>query len=150
LDDKQAARLFTGAMTRFSSLAGWSLGLLLITGAYGVWLHIHSWGGLTSTYGMALVTKLALVAPMIGLGALGRYHVLPELQRSIGESSRAGRLDRAGEGRSRSASPGELAFLGEGDRVGDSISGLRFIVFECVLAVGVLAIPRCSPDHAPT
>ncbi|HET8760491.1 MAG TPA: CopD family protein [Nitrospiria bacterium] len=165
--ERHAARLFTRAMARFSTVAGWSLGALLLTGAYGVWLHIHSWAGLAGAYGTALLVKLAFVAPMIGLGALGRFDNLPELQTMTGEAFRSTWLARVAA--ASFATIRRLSGVDPLRATHETIAAvrsrsLRFIVWECVFAVGVLAgtsvltqtmpphvtdfaVPEASPHH---
>ncbi len=153
LDEKPAARLFTRALGRFSTVAGWAVGVLIATGAYSIWLHIPSWAGLSGTYGIALIAKLALVAPMIGLGALARFVSLPTLRALTGEPARSGPFTRFATtclavarrmaGR-RTASAGATAAQ-------IRRRCMRFILFECVLAVGVLAgtavLTQTMPPH---
>ena len=73
------------ASLRLSTLAGFSLALVLIPGIYNAWLQIDSWHGLwTTLYGQLLVAKVALVAAMAALGALNRYRYVPAIQRHAG------------------------------------------------------------------
>lgn len=166
-DEREAARLFTRAMARFSTVAGWSLGALLLTGAYGVWIHVHSWAGLASPYGSALLAKLVFVAPMIALGALGRYDNLPELQIMTGETFRSTWIARAAA--ASFAAVRRLFRIDPLRATHETIAAvrvrtLRFVAAECVFAVGVLvgtavltqtmpphvtdfAVPEASPHH---
>jgi len=153
-DEAHAARFFTRAMTRFSTVAGWSLGALLLTGAYGIWLHIHSWAGLTSTYGTALIVKLAFVAPMIALGALGRYDNLPELQSLTREPAHNTWLSRAA---AASLAVIKRRFITAPLRsprepiAAVRTRTIRFIVMECAFAVVVLVgtavLTQTMPPH---
>lgn len=62
----------TRAVPLFSRMAVTAVALLLVTGLYGSLLHIKSWEGLVTTaYGWSLLAKLALLVPLLGLGA---YH----------------------------------------------------------------------------
>ncbi len=153
LDEKTAVRLFTCALARFSTVAGWAVGILVATGAYGIWQHIPSWAGLSSTYGIALVVKLALVAPMIGLGALARFVSLPTLRALTGEPARSGPMTRFATtllitARRLAGRPTASAGV-----TATQIRRrcMRFILFECALAVGVLAgtavLTQTMPPH---
>ena len=153
LDEEAAARLFTRALDRFSTVAGWAVGILVATGAYGIWQHIPSWAGLSSTYGIALVVKLALVAPMIGLGALARFVSLPTLRALTGEPARSGPLARFA---TQCLTVARLMAVRRTASAGASATlirrrCMRFILFECGLAVGVLAgtavLTQTMPPH---
>jgi uncharacterized membrane protein len=64
----------------FSILAGWSLALVVASGAYNGWVEVSSLRALwTTVYGRILVTKVALVLAVAGVGATNRYRVLPAL-----------------------------------------------------------------------
>ncbi len=153
LDEKAAAHLFTRALGRFSTVAGWAVGILVATGAYSIWLHIPSWAGLSGTYGIALIVKLALVAPMIGLGALARFVSLPTLRALTGEPARSGPFARFATtclvaarrmaGRHTASAGATAAQIRR--------RCMRFILFECALAVGVLAgtavLTQTMPPH---
>ncbi len=154
LDESRAARVVTRAMNRFSTVAGWSLAVLILTGMYGVWQHIHAWAGLTSAYGAALLVKLALVAPMIALGAVGRYDNLPELQTKTGETFRITWLSRTAAG--SFAAIRRLFGIDPLRAAHETIAAVRtrtvrFIVVECAFAVGVLigtaVLTQTMPPH---
>ena len=65
---------------RFSRLAGWSLLIVVVTGAYNAWVQLPDVAALWNTpYGRILLAKLALVAGLATLGATNRYALLPRL-----------------------------------------------------------------------
>jgi putative copper export protein len=67
-------------LRRFSTLAGWCLGLVVATGFSNACLQVGSLHALATTaYGRILVAKVALVAAMACLGAANRFAVLPGL-----------------------------------------------------------------------
>ncbi|MCY3784394.1 MAG: copper resistance protein CopC [Chloroflexi bacterium] len=71
LDDHPRRRLMGALLARFSTIATISVGALVITGAFATWIQVVELPRLAQTdYGRALVAKLALVAPLIGLGAV--------------------------------------------------------------------------------
>jgi copper resistance protein D len=64
----------------FSMLAGWSLALVVASGAYNGWVEVSSPSALwTTAYGRILVAKVALVLAVAGVGATNRYRVLPAI-----------------------------------------------------------------------
>ncbi len=68
---------------RFSALAAISVAVLIGTGLYPALLHIPSQKALwQTTYGMALVTKLSLIIPLLLLGAANLLVVGPRLRRN--------------------------------------------------------------------
>lgn len=69
------------AAPRLSTVAFWSVELLLVTGLYQAWAHIAVPSLLTTTsYGLALVAKLALFLPMLVLAGVQRFVILPRLK----------------------------------------------------------------------
>ncbi len=81
-------RLCRVLVPRISSLAAVSLGVVLVTGIYSSWLHVPSLRAfLITDYGRALLVKLALVVPLIALGALNRFALHPRLQAAGGETT---------------------------------------------------------------
>ena len=75
-------------MRRFSDIAGVALAVVVVT---GVWRAVAETGGLRALvdtdYGRLLLAKVALVAVLVGLGALNRYRYVP----AVGGSARAAR-----------------------------------------------------------
>lgn len=67
-------------VSRFSSAAGISLGVVILTGLYASMLHLPGFQAfITSPYGRALLLKLLLVAPLLALGAFNRFVARPRL-----------------------------------------------------------------------
>jgi copper transport protein len=63
-------RLWASVLHRFSPLALACVALLLLTGLYQSWAQLATPAALTATpYGLALLVKLAFVAPLLLLGA---------------------------------------------------------------------------------
>jgi copper transport protein len=68
-------------VARFSDVALVCVGILALTGLYSAWLHVGSLGALWPTsYGRALLIKLALVAGLVTLGAFNLLWVRPRLR----------------------------------------------------------------------
>jgi len=67
-------------VARWSRAAGTSLGVLLLTGLYGMWLHLPAVSALTQTaYGRTLAIKLLLVVVIATLGALTHFVFRPRV-----------------------------------------------------------------------
>ena len=76
-DDRRA---FLSALTpRFSALAILSVGVLAITGLYSGWAQVTTFAATNTPYGLTLVSKLALLTPLLALGALNLLWVRPRL-----------------------------------------------------------------------
>ena len=91
--EHERAGLLAPLVGRFSSLGLWCVGLLTLSGLYQSWVHVGQPDGLTRTsYGLALLLKLALVLPLVALGALNLLLNRPGLARAAALSTRqAGR-----------------------------------------------------------
>ena len=64
------------ALSRFSTAASISLGLIGITGLYLAWVHINSMGDLLySDYGKVLIIKLSIALPVLLLGAYHQFWI---------------------------------------------------------------------------
>lgn len=129
---------------RFSTVAVTSVGALIAAGAYNTYVHVHSSTLLIGTsYGRILIVKWALVLPMLALGAVSRYGVLPLLQAHAGRSSR-GFLARRVSGWIKpilnNPTPLELERW-----------FFRLIMIEAILGLGVLAcsawMTQLPPPH---
>ena len=64
---------------RFSLLASLCVSTVIITGVYNTWAQVTVLPALRTPYGMTLLVKLALVLPLLGLGALNLLWVRPRL-----------------------------------------------------------------------
>ena len=71
-------------VNRFSRLALVCVALLIVTGAYQSWIHVHTPGLLVSTdYGKALSLKLAIFVVMLSYGALNFFSTRRLLRHSL-------------------------------------------------------------------
>jgi putative copper resistance protein D len=69
------------ALQRFSQISLIAVLTLLVTGLINGWLMVGSWEALVTTiYGRLLLGKVFVVGIMVGLGALNRLHLLPQIQ----------------------------------------------------------------------
>jgi putative copper resistance protein D len=67
-------------LRRFSSLATWSVGVLVLSGALNTWFMtngLHAFFG--TDYGDLVLVKIALLVVMLGFGAANRYWLTPQL-----------------------------------------------------------------------
>jgi copper transport protein len=77
----EATRVCAQLVPRFSAMALAAVGSLVLTGVYQGWLHVGTLTALTSTqYGQALLHKIALIVPTLGLGALHLLVITPRLR----------------------------------------------------------------------
>jgi copper resistance protein D len=148
LDEKSRLRLVTAGCRHFSKTAVRCVAILILTGIYNTWLHVATIADFVSTtYGITLMLKIALVAAMLGLGALSRYYILPSLQKRTGQSPRQtfiGRLVNGG-----------ICLLAERADSLDSVTLQRrfktFVAVECLFALCVLGLTafltQTSPPH---
>src|SRR2546430_3304922 len=75
----EAAPLARIVLGRFSRMAAYAVALVLGGGVVLSLLLVGTWGALLGTpYGWVVLGKIALFAPMVGLGAFNRYRLIPE------------------------------------------------------------------------
>ena len=80
-------RALAGAVPRFSRLAVACVAVLVVTGAYQFWLHVGSIEALfTTVYGVTLSMKLALILPLLALGAFNLLVTRPGFRLLVRES----------------------------------------------------------------
>ncbi len=80
---------------RFSAVATVAVGLIVVTGAYSAWLQVVEPERLWRTeYGLLLVVKLALVAPLLALGGVNLGWTRPRLAGAGAAGARAARALR--------------------------------------------------------
>lgn len=130
---EQNVKLIADMAGRLSTLAGISLAVVLLTGAYNFWIEVRTFSALwTTPYGNILCIKLLLVLVLIILGASNRYISIPLLKCLAGyPPSGNGRLQRF-----------MLHYLSRIQRNTDGTStALHFahkVIAEVILVVGVL------------
>jgi copper transport protein len=80
LADESRAWLNLTLALNFSVLAAASVGVLILSGSYLASKHVGSWTALFGTaYGLALLAKLALILPTLGIAALNLLILKPKL-----------------------------------------------------------------------
>jgi copper transport protein len=78
--EHERPQLLGSIVSRFSSVAVWCVGLLVLTGLYQSWVHVGQTDGLWRTsYGVTLLVKLGLVGPLLVLAAVNLFTVRPGL-----------------------------------------------------------------------
>jgi copper transport protein len=121
--------LIVGALRRFSAVASVSVALLLLTGVISAVIEVDRVADLLqSPYGQALLAKLLLLVPLLGIGAVNAYVLRPGLQEET-EGSLRGR---------------EEALAGLELRLGNLVR------WELVIALGVLVIAGFLSQETPT
>lgn len=76
--------LATRAVPRFSNMAVVSVLVLLTAGVVNGYLQVRSWSPLWETeYGLLLLAKVALVIPLLALGAYNNRYAVPRLRAGI-------------------------------------------------------------------
>jgi len=76
--------LATRAVPRFSNMAVVSVATLLIAGVINGYLQVRTWSALWETeYGLLLLAKIALVVPLLALGAYNNRYAVPRLKAGI-------------------------------------------------------------------
>ena len=77
--ESEAAPLARIVLGRFSRMAAYAVGLVLAGGIVLSLLLVGTLDALVGTpYGWVVLGKIALFAPMVGLGAFNRYRLIPE------------------------------------------------------------------------
>ena len=77
---------------RFSTIALWAAGFLVLTGVTTAYLHLGTLPALwTSVYGRTLIVKLCVVACVLTLGAYNNRRLMP----SLGTDEAGARLRRS-------------------------------------------------------
>lgn len=84
LSDEDRSWLWLSTVVNFSTLAAVAVGALIITGTYLSFLHIGSWTALIgTTYGRALLLKLAFAGIAMLMGGYNLVVIKPQLDRAI-------------------------------------------------------------------
>ena len=81
LTAEQRGAALAALVPRFSVMATLSVGAVLVSGVFSAWAQITVPEGLDSPYGRTLIAKLALVLPLLLLGAVNLVWVRPRLAR---------------------------------------------------------------------
>lgn len=80
LGETERAAMLAPVVGRFSTAALISVAAIVVTGTYRSFVEVGAWRALFDTqYGLALVAKLALFAPLLALGAINQRWLKPRL-----------------------------------------------------------------------
>jgi len=93
LAGERRAPLFASLVPRFSTLAMASVAILTVTGLLQAWIQVKQPEALLTLYGWALIIKVALIVPMLALGAANLLVARPGLARAV--AARGGALATA-------------------------------------------------------
>ena len=91
LPDPDRRECLADMVPRFSVVASLSVATIVVTGVFSGWAQVTVTEALTTPYGITLIAKVALVLPLLFLGALNLFWVRPRLRR---DSESAGWLRR--------------------------------------------------------
>jgi copper transport protein len=91
LPDGERRECLAEIASRFSVVAALSVATIIVTGVFSGWAQVTVVEALTTPYGITLIAKIALVLPLLFLGALNLFWVRPRLRR---EDSSDGWLKR--------------------------------------------------------
>lgn len=92
-------QLAATAVPRFSRLAVASVAVLIVAGVVNAYEELDSWSELwETTYGRLLLVKLALVVPLIALGAYNNRYSVPRLKSAAASPSERRRFLRSAAG----------------------------------------------------
>ena len=84
------------AVRRFSTLAGFALLVVAVTGVERAIQEVGSWSGLFSTaYGRIVIAKIALLGALAALGGVNRYRSVPRAESDPSVLKRVGRVEVA-------------------------------------------------------
>jgi copper transport protein len=88
--------LASRAVPLFSRLAVVSVATLILAGSLRGYEEVRAWHGLwDTTYGKLLLAKIALVLPLLGLGAYNNRYAVPRLRRQLASLAEQRRFLRA-------------------------------------------------------
>jgi copper transport protein len=80
MDPVDRARTLGPVVTRFSDTAVVAVTVLVVSGTYRAWIEVGSWSRLTGTsYGLLLITKIAVFLPLLALGAINNRVFKPRI-----------------------------------------------------------------------
>ena len=82
LTPEQRTACLSAMVPRFTVVAALSVVVLILTGIFSAWAQVNILPALDTPYGLTLVVKLAIVIPLLGLGAINLFWVRPRLSRN--------------------------------------------------------------------
>ena len=82
LPEEDRRECLADMVPRFSVVASLSVATIIVTGLFSGWAQVTVIEALTTAYGITLIAKVALVLPLLFLGALNLLWVRPRLRRN--------------------------------------------------------------------
>jgi len=129
---------------RFSTIAGFAVGIIALTALYNAWLYVSSLEALwTTPYGWIAVVKTFLFFLLIALGAFNRYVNVPLLQERAGIPSKKHWIVEIVMARFFTRSPGSHE-----DR-GTAVRFMNAVRIEAILMVLVLLCAALLRHEVP-
>ncbi|MBI2855773.1 MAG: copper resistance protein CopC/CopD [Chloroflexi bacterium] len=83
LSEEERQEVLQPLVARFSALATLCVGTVIVSGLYLAWVHVSDIRALPTPYGITLVIKVLMVAPLLLLGAMNLLWVGPRLSRHL-------------------------------------------------------------------
>ncbi len=80
LSEHQRRECLADMLSRFSIVASLSVATITVTGVFSGWAQVTETGALSTPYGIILIAKVALVAPLLFLGGVNLFWVRPRLR----------------------------------------------------------------------
>lgn len=88
LDGPARLRFQGRALGRFSTMAVLCVGLVLLSGMFNALVQMPDWSAFTGTaYGRALLIKIILLLPLLGLGLLNALRIARRFERAAGDDA---------------------------------------------------------------
>jgi copper transport protein len=87
-DGTRTTAFVSALVPRFSTLAMVCVAILAASGLFQSWLQVKAPQALATLYGYALIAKVLLILPMLGLGAMNLLVARPGLARAVAERGR--------------------------------------------------------------
>ena len=92
LPENERLECLAGMVPRFSVVASLSVATIVVTGVFSGWAQVTVTEALSTPYGITLIAKVALVLPLLALGAINLAWVRPRLRRDPNSARWLGRL----------------------------------------------------------
>jgi len=108
LEGGERSRLLLANLVRFSPIALGAVVVIALTGGVQAYIDVRSLHGLLhTTYGALIISKVLLLACLVGFGLIHRERVIPALERLVGDRQSPGGIGT----RARRILRGEFALM---------------------------------------
>ena len=137
---EETSSLLAYMARRFSTIAGFAVGIIALTALYNAWLYVSSFEALwTTPYGWIVFAKAVLFLLMVALGAFNRYMNIPLLLDRAGAPSKKHRIAEIATARPFAPSRGNR---GENRTAARFVNAVRFEAFLMALVLLCAALLR--------